>query len=411
MSRLIKLAWRNIWRNKRRSLITISAISFAVLIVAVTRSLQYGTYDTMESMAVRMFNGEIQVHRSGFQEEQTLAFSMQAEEHDWSDILARRPEFEGVSRRLTGFGLLSSDSASAGALIVGIEPVPEGAMTQFSNMIRTGAKLVQDDDRKVLLGATLARNLQVGIDDTVVVLTQGYQNQMGADIYVVKGTLSAGNAEVDRGLMVMPLRNAQDLFSLPGGVTQIVYATDDFRQAETRAQILASDFGSDRLEVLSWREMMPELEQLIIMDNVSGAIYLAFLLTVVGFEIFNTTMMSIVERAREFGMLESIGMKPKQISLLVFLELTSKILVAVVAGLVVSTVAIAYLISNPIPLSASLREAYASYGFTFDSLVFSAKPRVFIEPVISITVISLLALIFPIYKMRQLAPIDAMRKA
>ncbi len=411
MHKLFRLAWRNVWRNKRRSLITIAAIAFAVLIVTVTRSLQYGTYDTMESMAVRLYNGEIQVHRTGFQEEQTLTYSMNQDEQAWQEIIDKYREFTGVSRRVTGFGLISSDSASAGALIVGIEPEQEGTNTQFTHMVRKGEKLQTGDDHKVLVGQTLAQNLQVGIGDTIVVLTQGFQNQMGADTYIIKGLLSAGNSDVDRGIMVMPLHNSQDLFSLYDGVTQVIYATNDFRQAEQRARRLATEFNNDRLEILTWEEMMPELRQIIVMDNVSGAIYLVFLLIVVGFEIFNTTMMSVIERTREFGLLESMGMKPGQITSLVLLESTMKILSAIVAGLVISAIAIAYFIYNPIALSQTLQDAYASYGFTFDSLVFAARAQVFIEPLLSITIISFIALLFPIYKTRKLSPIEALRKA
>ncbi len=407
---LLGLAWRNVWRNKRRSLITIAAIAFAMLISTVMRSLQYGTYDTMESMAVRMFNGEIQVHRKGFQDEQTFTYSLAADEYDWQSALENR-DFTGVARRVTGFGLISSDSSSSGAMIVGIEPEREGRMTQFSNMVRTGSRLVAGDDHKVLIGRTLAKNLQIGVGDTLVVLTQGYQNQMGADAYEIKGLIVAGNADVDRGLMVMPLHNAQELFSLENGVTQVIYATNDFRKAHKRARALAARFDRERIEVLDWQAMMPELRQLILMDNVSGAIYLSFLLIVVGFEIFNTTMMSVMERTREFGVLEALGLRPAQVSALVFFESVVKIGFAVVFGVLISGIAIAILIKNPIPLSETIQEAYASYGFSLDSLQFSPRLRVFLEPLVSITFISFVALFFPIYKTRLLSPIEALRKA
>lgn len=411
MLKLWKLAWRNIWRNRRRSIITISAIAFSVLIVTLSRSLQYGTYDTMEAMAVRLYNGEIQVHRAGFQEEQTLSYWLRQDEENWSEILNEHPEFVGLSKRITAFGLISTDSASAGALIIGIEPESEGQITQFSKMVRYGHRLAADADHEVLVGVTLAKNLRASLGDTLVVLTQGYQNQMGADVYVIRGLLSAGNADVDRGIMVMPLQNAQDLFSLYGGVTQVIYATNNFRKAEERSRILTNDFSDDNIEVLSWEEMMPDLKQLIVLDNVSGAIYLAFLLVVVGFEIFNATMMSVMERTKEFGVMESIGMKPGQITTLVLMESTTKVLLAVIIGLLLAVVGIIYFIHFPIALSEQLQEAYASYGFTFDSLVFASRARVFIEPFVSILIISLLALFFPIYRTRQLSPIEALRRA
>ena len=147
---------------------------------------------------------------------------------------------------ITGFGLVSSDSSSAGALIVGIEPGRECEITQFVTLVKEGDRLAPGDDRRVLLGVTLARNLQVGVGDTVVVLTQGYRNQMGADTYLVKGTVGMGNAELERGLLIMPLHNAQELFSLYDGITQVVVSTTDFRKANSRAKRLMALLADQR---------------------------------------------------------------------------------------------------------------------------------------------------------------------
>ena len=234
MRNLLTLAWRNIWRNRRRSLITISAIAFAILIVAMTRSMQYGTYDTMEYMAVSLYNGEIQIHRNGFQNEKSVEYFLDQDEKDWQALVETQPQYTAFSRRITSFGLVSSDSASTGALIVGIEPENELRITQFTGMVKDGEPLNSTDDHLVLVGAVLARNLAVGIGDTLVVLTQGYRNQMGADLYVIKGTIKVGHSELDRGIMIMPLHNAQDLFSLYNGITEVVLSTTDFRNA-TRA--------------------------------------------------------------------------------------------------------------------------------------------------------------------------------
>ncbi len=410
MAKFFRLAWRDLWRNKRRSLLTIAAIAFAILMVAVTRSLQYGVYDTMESLAVRLYNGEIQIHRRGFQAEQTLTYFLRENERDWQALLQAHPELTACARRLTSFGLVSSDSASTGALIVGIEPGRESRITQFTTMVRRGSRLQPDDDHRVLVGMTLARNLQVDLGDTLIVLTQGYRNQMGADSYVVKGLVSIGQADLDRALMVMRLKDAQELFSLEGGITQVVCRTHNFRKATGVSHRLSRDLGERSYEVLSWEQMMPELKQIILVDNVSGAIYLAFLLIVVGFEIFNTTMMSVIERTREFGVLQAIGVKPRQVSGLILWESCLKILVALVVGLILTGIVISILERHPIPLSDELREAYSSYGFALDDLRFSGKLRVYLEPVISITIVALSAIIFPLYKTARLTPVEAFRK-
>jgi len=398
MRKLLNLAWRNIWRNKRRSLITISAIAFAILIVAMTRSMQYGTYDTMEYMAVSLYNGEIQIHRNGFQNERSVEYFLDQDEKDWQALVETQPQYTAFSRRITSFGLVSSDSASTGALIVGIEPEKELRITQFTGMIKDGEPLNSGDDHLVLVGATLARNLAVGIGDTLVVLTQGYHNQMGADLYVIKGTISVGHSELDRGLMIMPLHNAQELYSLDNGITEVVLSTTNFRNATRASKALYTDLNDDRYEVLSWEEMMPELKQLIILDNISGIFYLIFILIIVGIEIFNTTMMSVVERTREFGILQSIGMKPKQIGGLIFMESFLKMVISLTVGFLLSVLVVFVLTQNPLPLPDGLKEAYADYGFVIDEIKFSSDAKVFYEPILTIAIFAVLALFYPIYK-------------
>jgi len=405
-----KLAWRNVWRNRRRSVITIAAIAFAILMVAITRSLQYGTYDTMESMAVSLYNGELQIHRRGFQKDQTLTNFMAMDELDWQALLRQHPALTGFSRRLRGFGLVSSDSSSAGALIVGIEPEREARLTLFSKMVGTGERLVPQDDHQVLIGATLAKNLQVEVGDSVVVLAQGYRNQLGADVYRIQGFVNAGQAELDRGLMIMPLHNAQDLYSLPEGITEVVFRTTDLRKAGAVSGQIAESLDAELYEVLSWEELMPELQQIIIVDNASGAIYLAFILLVVGIEIFNATMMSILERTREFGVMQAVGMKPVQISALLFLESMLKVGVALVLGLAISLIVISYLTQTAIPLPPDLQEAYASYGFVVEDIKFSGRSRVYFEPLISVAIIGVVAFIFPFIKAARLSPVAAFRK-
>jgi ABC-type lipoprotein release transport system permease subunit len=120
MTKFIKLAWRDLWRNRRRSLITIAAIAFAVIIVAAMRSLQYGTYDIIESLAVHLYNGEIQLQRAGFNDEQSLSYFLLENELNLNALIESVPEITAYSRRITGFGLVSSDFSSTGSLIVGI---------------------------------------------------------------------------------------------------------------------------------------------------------------------------------------------------------------------------------------------------------------------------------------------------
>jgi putative ABC transport system permease protein len=408
---VIRLAWRNVWRNRRRSLITISAVLFSMLIIVLTRALQYGSYDAMESYSVQLFVGEVQVQRTGFHEEQTLAYSLTESETAWQSALESKTWVRAATRRLSGFGLVSGDEESAGAMILGVDPDAETEVSEFLDEVVLGERLDARESNEAVLGQLLAKNLKVSIGDTVVVLTQGFRNQMGADIYRVRGLVRTGSLEMDRALMAVSLPDAQLLFSMPGRFTEVVIRTDDFRLAPDYAADLSAMLPESEYAVLDWIELMPELRQMIVLDNVSGAIFLLFMLVLVGFEIFNTTNMAVLERTREFGVMQALGMRPFLIARLVLIELCLKLGLALVISMLASGLLLTYLHGHPIPLTESMVEMYEGFGISMESLVFSTRGAVFLEPLVSITIIAVLATVNPVLKVFRLETASALRRA
>ncbi len=409
MAKLLRLAWRDVWRNRRRSLLTIGAIVFAVVITAVTRSMQYGAYDAMEAYAVRLFTGDVQIHRAGYQEDRLLTQSLRADEQDWEALLGGRRWVTAYARRLSGYGLVSSDSSSAGSLILGVEPVEERRVSTFADRAVAGRHLEAGDTHAALLGEVLARNLRVGVGDTVAVLTQGFHNQMGADLFVVKGLLRTGSIEVDRAALVLPLSAAQSLFSMDGRFTEVVLQTDDYRRDGEYARRLQATLDAARYEVMDWGALLPELRQAVLLDNVGGVIMLAFLLVLLSFEIFNTTMMSVMERMREFGVLQALGLKSRQLTLLVLLETLLKIVLALAIGLGISFVLALAFQYQTLPLGEEFVELTRSFGFPVEEMTLSTRPAVFIEPLVSVLGIALLAMLYPVLRVRHLTPVEALR--
>lgn len=403
----LKLAWRNVWRNRRRSLITMSAVVFSVLLITAMRSLQYGSYDAMESQAVETLTGHIQIQAPGYQEEQTFAYLL--DDPSWRNVVDDLDWVDTATQRLTGFGLVSGDSASAGAMILGIEPAKEMRVSSFMNRVVEGSLLEDASANEAVLGHLLARNLGVATGDTVVVMTQGFRGQMGADVYKVRGLIRTGAAEMDRSIMVIPLSDAQFLFATGGGVTQVVLTGQDFREAPERAAELRAALPADAFAIFDWNELMPELRQMILLDNVGGAIFLFFMLLLVGFELFNTTTMSVMERMREFGILQAIGMQPGSIARVVLAELLFKMTLALALSALLSGTLLWYLHGNPIPLSAELTEMYEEFGVSVDSLLFSTRPAVFLEPFLSILVIAILTTIYPVVRVFRLDITAALR--
>lgn len=411
MTTLVKLAWRNVWRNRRRSLLTISAIVFSTIIITLASSFQAGTYEAAESNAIGFMTGEIQVHAAGYNDEPTLTNSIDLSEHALHEVTDDLDWIDHQSKRLLGFGLISSDSSSAGGMIIGIEPDYEQNVSAFSRASVQGEYLERTDERQILIGSTLAQNLNVSIGDTIAVLTQGYRSAMGADLYRIKGLIDSGSLDLDRGTLVMRLEDAQDLFAMPGRITHLVLRTEDPYNAPIHAAELKASFEESDIEVMTWEELMPELMQTRALDDAGNYVFYTFLLLLIGFEIFNTTTMSVMERIREFGILQSIGLKPYTLSALVFIELSIKVLMALVLSAVVITGLFIALKDVIIPLPGEALELYKSFGFMFDGIKFSTRPNVFVFPFVSVFLVSLFASIYPSLKVYGYSPVTAMRKA
>ena len=409
MRRLIHLAWRDVWRHRRRTILTMSAIVFAVMLISVVNSLQTGTYDALERTMIRLSTSEIQVQHQDFHEEPLLEHSLDELDLDIHHLMDQHPWIQAATRRVTGFGLASSDSASAGVMIMGVDPQSEPEVSNMMRVREGDPSLAPGDHRGVLLGVGLARNLQLSPGDSVVMLTQGYQNVMGAEIYSIRGLASSGMADLDRSLMVTTLPAAQELLNMPGRYTSLVVRTDQHSHALEHVQVLQQSLNETPATALPWQTLMSEMVQLRRLDDVSNGIIYAFLILLIGFEIFNTMAMSMMERTREFGVMMAMGLKPSQISGLVVMELAMKVLLGIVVGLVVSSVLVHILGQQPIPLTEAMIETYEELGFGVDGLYFSTKASIYIFPVVGVTVLSLISAVFPVVRMLRFSPVKALR--
>ena len=390
-----------------------SAIGFAVLLTTITRSVQFGMYDSVESYAIRSFNGDFHVQHPQFQKDRSLNRSILADSADWEHWVASNSNLVAFTQRITSGGLVSMESndrrrSSYAVTIVGVEPERELQVTEFvqAKKVIDGQSLNPGLNNQILIGHYLAKNLQVKVGDEVVVLSQGYRNEMAVDLYRIRGILTSGAVAIDRSGVVMSLADAQELFSMQNRLTQVVFRTSDFRQIEKIVQQIQPERS---LSILTWKDLIPDIEQMIALDNVTGAIMLVFIMVIVGFEIFNTTMMDIVERRREFGILQAIGMRPNQITVMLLIESVMKICLAVLISLLLSALLLYFIGDKPFSMGEEYDEIMQT-TFGYDAkLVFSRELKVYAEPLIWISIIAFLSLIYPIYTISQLKPVTAMR--
>lgn len=404
---LLKLAWRNVWRNKRRSIITISAVVFAVMLSIVMRGIQDGTYALNIKSAVEIYSGYLQVQKTGYQKNRTLQKSFRVD-NDLRKILDETPAINGYAPRIMGDGLISFRDNSQGAAIIAIDPAYEKNTSTLMEKVRGGEFFSSDSSYDIVVGYKLLENLQASIGDTIVILSQGFDGSLGNLKFRIGGLLKTGAIEFDRRIVVMGLRTAQELLTMYGRVNLLAISLDELEAVEEVKRAVAGKLaGSDR-QILDWKEIMPGLKQNMKLDEVGGILFLGILVLVVAFGIMNTVMMSVTERFREFGVSLSIGMPYRKLVTLVFLETVFIVFIGLIIGNLIAAGINYYIVENPILFTGDLAALYEEYGF-LPRLESSLKSSVFLDASIMIFIVSIVMSMYPILKVYKLEPLKGIR--
>ncbi len=407
MKMLVDLAWRNIWRNKKRSLISIASIIFAVVLALATRSMQLGFYARSIDNVVSFYTGYIQIHEPGFFEKQSLNYSFTLSDPLINDISNIR-HLTSYAPRLESFVLVSAGQNTIGSVITGIDPTLEAQFSGLDKRVKSGAYL-DAGDNGIMLSEGLANHLKVHVGDTVVALGQGYHDIMAAGQYRVAAIVSFPLPELDAATAYLTLGNAQQLFSMEDRITSLAMMIDGQRSLNYVIYRLKSSLGG-RYEILSWEEMMPELVQYIETDNASGILMLLIIYMVIGFGILGTVLMMTLERNREFGMLIAVGMKRHYLGFVVALESVILSIIGVLCGTILGLPLLIYLYYNPIRFVGETALIMIRYGFE-PVLPFSLNPSIFFWQALTVLIIALVATIYPLWRISRLEPVLAIRRA
>lgn len=402
----LNLAWRNIWRNKRRTIITMLSIIVAVFLASVMRSMQEGQYSDMIENTVGTFTGYIQVHADGYWDDKTLDNSFIAADSIYSKIKEEQ-SVQNVVPRLESFALAAGQNQSRPAMIMGIDVEAEKYLSNPERRIQSGTYFESNDEQSVILGRELMERLDIQLGDSLVLIGQGFRGQSATGLYRIRGTIAFPNPELNRSLVVLPLNTAQYFLAAGDRVTALSIILEDTDQVETTVNRLQTKF-SDEFEVMAWQEMMPELVQTIQADRGSGLIMIAILYIVVGFGILGTVLMMITERTYEFGVMISVGTPRLAIAVMLAFEILLMALVGSGVGILISIPIAWYFNVNPIQFSGDIAEVYQSYGMEA-VMQFSTDPVVFYTQAVTVFIITLIFSVIPLIKASRLNPVEAMR--
>ncbi len=399
---LLAMAWRNVWRNRRRTQVTVAAMSLALLATILYSGLMTGWLEGMERNILDLEVGDLQVFAGDYRRNPSIYTKIEDPE-----ALLERLNAAGfpASGRLLAFGLAAADEASAGASFRGLDVARDVAVSEISQQLDRGQWLDEADPKGVVIGRGLARSLGLDLGGELLVITQGADGSMAYDLYLVRGVLRGISDGIDRTGVFMIESSFRELMTLPEGVHQIIVRRPpdlEIDAALAQIQSLALDH-----DVQSWRQLVPTVASMLdsgraAMLTMGVIIYLAIAIL-----ILNAMLMAVFERIRELGVLKALGFSPFALFGLVLLESAIQTLLAIGVGLALGIPGLLYLAHVGIDLG--MLAGTSIMGIAIDPIWRAAiHPQVFSMPILMLSGIVLLAAIYPATKAALLRPVEAM---
>ncbi len=351
-----KMALRNVWRNKRRTLITGASVMFAVFFASLMESVQQGAWDYMIHNIVGFHTGYLQVHSKGYWDEQTLNNVMDIDE------LESQIETLGIQAypRVENFALASFKTKTKGVLVVGSDPQNEHQLTSLDQRVYEGSYL--KDSLDILLASGLADYLDASVGDSIVLLSQGRHGANAVGIYKVAGLVKFGSPDLNGQLCYISRQDAQTLFNMSGLASSYIVDVSNEEEMKSAKSAIAKTLSSDDYEVMDYEELLPDIMQAREFDDLSGRVIIIVLYLLIGFGIFGTLLMMLRERQYEFGVLKAIGFKSPQLYGMVWIEILIVALGGVLAGIILSSPIIFYFSENPIRFTGDYAKVYEGFG-------------------------------------------------
>ncbi len=329
----LRMAWRNVWRHRRRTLIVVLSIAFTLAMMMMYDGLVGGFNQAIYANAIKVLGGNIQVHAPGYQAKigQNPLLPLANDEAIVKAALAQ-PQVAAASRRITTNGLVTNQEGAFGVSIVGVEPEKELPVNLIGQHVIAGRYLTSADQDQILIGKGLSDEMDVKVGDRITLAGSATHKQLRNRTMTVVGIYDLGMADLEKQSVYMSLGEAQDLYGLSGQSTEVVISLKLLGDETAVMNTLAP--AMEGSEMTSWQTNYPELENALGRKGAVMNVFSIILLGIAGIGILNLLLMAVYERTREIGVMGAIGMRPGQISRLFLLEGALMGLVGVAAGIV-----------------------------------------------------------------------------
>jgi ABC-type lipoprotein release transport system permease subunit len=382
---LVKIGWRNLWRNPRGTLLTALALGLGLTLLLISLGLLDGSHEQMVGNGVRFGTGHVVIQAQGYQDTSSQALLLPAQvvstTEEFLHTEAMKPVLRGVSPRLLASGLLSSAANAAGVRIMGVIPQEEQAVSLIPQRIVEGTYFNDDKQSGVVIGTELARKLKVKIGAKVVLMTQAVAQPdteatdaageaMQSTLLRVSGIFRTGIQAIDAHIIHLPLPEAQALLGVPDRVTQVAVLLEREGDSLMVAKGLRKQLAGVPVEVLPWRESMPRLAQLFLLDEAFNYVMNGVVLAMVGLGILNTILMRVIDRRYEFGLCSALGLRPVQLAVMIIGESLALTALSLSLGLVMGLSVQHYFATSGLDLRWFFKSSLP-FALVFDPIIYS----------------------------------------
>ncbi len=406
MGTFIKLAWRNLFRNKRRTIIAGSAIGIGLAAMIFVDALIIGMEENMVRGATSSFLGEAQIHAKGFRE----TYEVEKTIHRLDEVtssLQQEAIVEHFTLRTLSFGMITSPANVSSITLVGVNPQTEKALSQVDEVIVDGQYFEEEAGRNILIGGKLAEILEVGIGDRVVLtVSRAHSGDLSQEMFRISGIYRFGIADMDRALAFIRIEKAREMLGIGRSAHQIAvkFGQLEFsRDASLPFWNEQSQYGN---EAVSWTRLLPEMEAAFRLSRFSIWITGLILFSVIALGIINTLFMSIHERMFEFGVLRAVGTRPARMVLLILLEAGGLALISIVLGMLLGC-AITWITSK----TGIDYRGIEMGGVTLRDLLYPVmNPKQFIIYPIAVFILTSIVAMYPAVHAARIAPAESIRR-
>jgi len=401
---MFKIAFRNIFRQKRRTILTVLTMFGGFALSSISIGYADGTYSYIIDQFTRSQIGHVQVHKEDYLDEPSLYKTIE-------NYTAVGNALQDVGRvnawtpRIYSGGLASVGEKSTGVQVIGIDPVREVETTRFDRKISDGRIFSDDPRQEVLIGKGLAEVLEAGIGDEAVIISQAADGSMANEAYEIIGIVNSGNQMQDRSSFYLHVEKAQELFVLPDQVHEIIVVAESSDGSQDLAGIISQRLQNESLTVEPWMEVAKSFYQAMRADVQGMWIMLFVIILVVAIGVLNTVLMSVLERTREYGVLKAMGTRPGDIFRMVLSEVSILAVLSIIIGAGISFLVNSYLAKNGIPYP----EPVSVGGMEISTLYGEVNSRSMYIPALTVWITALVVSVFPALKAARIEPARAMR--